>query len=220
MGLEYRINNLLVLKLENNKTNIYINGELFRQCKYLLLNLSPKDFHKFDEIESIDEAFKLYNKMDRTHERKKKVLDSKTEFLGHCSNLQAWYEHNYDLRILHSSLSFPLLRSLSMAGDIKAKMVLKELVAERILSNNVNTILYLLEEDYLFLYELEELELLFEQIDIEDQIPLKTKNSRINKKQIALKKINALINRKRIVEKLKQRKKLNINLEERGWRRY
>lgn len=218
--LEYQINGSITLKLENNKTNIYVNGKLFNQCKYLLLNLSPKDFNKFDEIESIDEAFKIYHKIDRKHEKDKTVLDPKEEFVGHCSNLQAWYENGYDLRILHSSLSFPLLRVLSIAGDLKAKMVLKELVTERILSKNVNTILYFLEEDYLFLFELEELEMLFNEIDFEEQIPLKTKNYKVNKQNIALKKINALIYRKRIANSLKEKKVIKINLEKRGWRRY
>ena len=67
--------------------------------------------------------------MDKAHERDKTVLDPKTEFIGHCSNLQAWYENGYNLGILHSSLSFPLLKVLSMEGDSRAKMVLKELVA-------------------------------------------------------------------------------------------
>lgn len=223
MGTEYKINGKLVLKLENNKTNIYVNGELFNQCKYLLLNLSPKDFYKFDEIESIDEAFQIYNRMDRTHERDKTILDPKEEFIGHCSNLHAWYENNYDLRILHSSLSFPLLKALAKGGDSRARIILKELVAEKISSRNIQTILYLLEEDYLFLFELEELEMLRDELleDYEEQIPLRTRaNKQMNLINLALKKIQALINRKRIVNNLKERKVININLEERNWRKY
>ena len=53
---EFKINDFLTLKLEACKTNIYLNGELFNQCKYLMLNIPIEDTRRFDEIESIDEA--------------------------------------------------------------------------------------------------------------------------------------------------------------------
>ena len=34
---EFQINKLITVKLEERKTNIYIAGDKFRQCKYLLL---------------------------------------------------------------------------------------------------------------------------------------------------------------------------------------
>ena len=64
--------------------------------------------------------------MDKNHEQEHSLIDPETEFMGHCSNLQAWYEYDYDLRILHSSLSIPLLKKLAFLGDKKAIIRLKE----------------------------------------------------------------------------------------------
>ena len=40
---EFSINEFLKLKLEKNKTVIYIAGEPFKQCKYLLLNIAVEE---------------------------------------------------------------------------------------------------------------------------------------------------------------------------------
>jgi len=42
--------------LENGKTNIYIEGKLFKQCKFLLLFIPTEDVLSLEEINSIDEA--------------------------------------------------------------------------------------------------------------------------------------------------------------------
>jgi hypothetical protein len=160
---EFRINDHLTLKLIRGKTMIFIDDKPFNQCKYLLLNLTQKDFAKFDEIESIDEAFEIYNKIDKIHERAHYLIDPKSEFIGHCSNLQAWYEHGYDLRILHSSLSIPLLKKLAFLGDNQAIIRLKESIATRIASKNFNTIIFYLNEKYFKLFSSEELEVIFEE---------------------------------------------------------
>jgi hypothetical protein len=160
---EFRINEHLTLKLIKGQTEIYIDEEPFHQCKYLLLNLTQKDFKEFDEIDSIDEAFEIYNKMEKNHERNHDLIDPESEFIGHCSNLQAWYEHDYDLRILHSSLSIPLLKKMALLGDKKAIIRLKESIATRIASRNHNTIIFYLNEKYLSLFSNEELEVMFDE---------------------------------------------------------
>jgi hypothetical protein len=38
-------------------------------------------------------------------------------FWAHCSNLETWGENNYDTRLIHSNLAFPLLKKLTEAGD-------------------------------------------------------------------------------------------------------
>jgi hypothetical protein len=160
---EYRINDHLTLKLIRGQTEIYIDEKPFHQCKYLLLNLTQKDFADFEHIDSIDEAFKIYNKMDKNHERDHDLIDPESEFIGHCSNLQAWFEYDYDLRILHSSLSIPLLKKLAFLGDKKAMIRLKESIATRIASRNFNSIIFYLNEKYLKLFSNEELEVMFEE---------------------------------------------------------
>jgi len=215
----YKINDNITLKLENDRTNIYINGEKFNHCKYLLMNLEAKKIPEYDDFESIDDVFEHYS---RKNERSKFILEPKQEFIGHCSNLQVWVENDYNVNILHTSLSFPLLVRLSYLGDNKAKIALKEEIAIRLLSGNKNTVLYFLEEDYLFLFELEELEFLFKEIDIsDDEISQKindliyekkiTNKMKVNelkllfrevgiKNQKILKSINKLIYRKRIIK--------------------
>jgi len=160
---EFRINEHLKLKLIKGQTFIYVDEKPFHQCKYLLLNLTQKDFKNFEHIDSIDEAFQIYNKMEKNHERDHAMIDPVSEFIGHCSNLQAWYEYDYDLRILHSSLSIPLLKKLALLGDNKAIIRLKESIATRIATKNFNTIIFYLNEEYLELFSKEELEVMFEE---------------------------------------------------------
>ena len=141
-----KINDHLSLRLENNKTNIYVGGRLFSQCKYLLLDISKGKSSELKKVESIDEAeAKLNKNMELDHS----IISPKTEFWGHCSNLQAWYENNYDTRLLHRNLAFPLLRELVKEGDILAKKVFKKEVAKRLESGYPSVVLYLIEEDYL-----------------------------------------------------------------------
>jgi hypothetical protein len=72
------------------------------------------------------------------------TITPEQEFWGHCSNLQAWYEHDYDTRLLHSNLAFPLLKALVDAGDTKAKTMLKTEIAERFESGHPNVIISIL----------------------------------------------------------------------------
>jgi len=142
----FKINDHLSLRLENGKTNIYVGEKLFKQCKYLLLNIQKNNISEFKKIESIDEAeIKLNNKMEMDHN----IILPETEFWGHCSNLQAWAESNYDTRMLHRNIAFPLLRELVKEGDILAKKVFNQEVAKRLESGYPSVVLYLIEEDYL-----------------------------------------------------------------------
>ncbi|KKM08312.1 hypothetical protein LCGC14_1725100, partial [marine sediment metagenome] len=36
---DFVINKYITLKLEDGKTNIYVNGQIFDQCKFLFLNI-------------------------------------------------------------------------------------------------------------------------------------------------------------------------------------
>ncbi len=83
---EFEINEYITLKLENGKTNIYVTGELFRQCKYLLLEIPKSEISDFDEVESIDKAAE---RLDKSLEPKEGIridnIPLKVEFWGHCS---------------------------------------------------------------------------------------------------------------------------------------
>ncbi len=160
---EFEINEYITLKLELGETNIYINNEFFNQCKFLLLELPLNEISKFDEIMSIDEAAKILDHSMEGQGNKSNYITPETEFWGHCSNLQVWNESNYDTRLLHSNLSFPLLKKLSEVGDQTAKQVFREEIATRIKSKSKSVINFLLEERYLDNFKKEELEVVFEE---------------------------------------------------------
>jgi len=128
----------------------------------LLLNMSSDNFKYYNVIESMDEAAE---KLDRSMEgrgSRTQYLSPETEFWGHCSNLQAWYESNYDTRILHRNLAFPLLKALAEAGDKLAKTVFKEQLALRLESGYPSVVLFLINQGYLNYLAEEELDTVLE----------------------------------------------------------
>jgi len=143
---EFKINKYLSLKLEDDITNIYINGIEFLQCMYLLLSKKFDEIEDLSEIKSVDE---MSDYLDRSMEAGNYSIPSEVEFWGHCSNLQVWYENNYDTRLIHSNLAFPLLKKLSDLGDPIALKVFKEEIAKRLESGHRPVIEYLIEEDYI-----------------------------------------------------------------------
>ncbi|MBD3194893.1 MAG: hypothetical protein GF317_07560 [Candidatus Lokiarchaeota archaeon] len=146
---EFKINEYLTLKLENNQTNIYVNDILFNQCKYLLFNIPIEKISDFDNINSIDEISEYYNQsLDRWREKDFSITPE-TEFLGHCSNLQVWYEYDYNTRLLHSSLSFPLLKRLTEVGDEKAERAFKQEIISRYINGNETVRQFLSYEGYI-----------------------------------------------------------------------
>jgi len=162
---EFKINEFLSLRLEEGKTFIYVKDVRFDQCKFLLLDISTDQTRSIDEIESIDEAAE---KLDRSLEvgEGSRRIPPETEFWGHCSNLQAWYEHEYNTRLLHRNLAFPLLRRLADCGDPLAKKVFKEEIAKRFESGFLPVVLYLMKEKYLHYFIPEELNVLMTKDEI------------------------------------------------------
>jgi len=150
----YRINKYLTLKCENGKTNTYIKGKLFQQCKSLLLKIRKDKTKDIPNINSIDEAAEKLN-----YERKEDSnpeIEPNEEFWAHCSNLQVWAEHDYDSRLMHSNLAFPLLKKLSEVGNLKAKNMFKEEIIYRFYHGTEKVQEYLIEEGYLDLINDEE----------------------------------------------------------------
>ena len=156
---KFIVNKHIMVKLEEDKTNIYIKGELFRQCKYLLLNVQIDDIRSLDEIKSIDELVDKYGeRSEETFHNMKYKLSAEEEFVGHCSNMQMFAESGYDTKYLRANLAFPLLKKLSEVGDPKANKVFKEEIAKRLEDPNINVFLFLLEEGYLDVFNKEQLE--------------------------------------------------------------
>ena len=168
---EFIINKYLKLRLEYGNTNIYVGGRLFMQCKYLLLDIPVTNIRDYSEIESIDEAAE---KLDRSMERgkpRKYHLSPDIEFWGHCSNLQVWYENDYDTRILHRNLAFPLLKALVKAGDHLAKKIFKEEITLRLVSGYPSVVQHLINQAYLQYLNKEELNTLLEDRNFIKNLP-------------------------------------------------
>jgi len=155
---EFKINQYITLKLKLGKTFIYVNGKKFLQCVRLALNIQKSNAQMYDEINSIDEAADIYAKhifQNRIIPEAREItsqghdITAEQEFWGHCSNIQAWVEHDYDTRMLKSNVSFPLLRQLTRAGDLMAKKVFKEEIALRIEDGYPSVVQYLINEGYL-----------------------------------------------------------------------
>ncbi len=162
----FEVSKYLTLKLEDNKTNIYINGELFKQCKYVLMRKKVYELEDLLELESVDELAEksiddIAEKLDHSLEGIEPELieiPAETIFWVHCSNMEIWEENNYDTRFLHSNLAFPLLKKLAEVDDPKARKVFKEEIAKRLETGSRNVVQYLTREKYTEYLNFEELE--------------------------------------------------------------
>lgn len=163
---EYKVNEFLSLKLENGITNIYVKNRQFRQCMYLLLNIPTDRIRDYEEIDSIDKAAEHLDRSMEGNRSGQYGIDPEVEFWGHCSNITAWAENGYDTRILHRNLAFPLLKRLVEVGDPQARKVFKEEIALRLSSNHPTVINYLIQENYLRHLSSQELESIFDDINL------------------------------------------------------
>jgi len=212
---KFKVNDYIKLKLEDNKTNIYINEEMFKQCKYLLLNISYNDVVSLDEIDSIDKAVETLGHSLELNKRNIIKIPPEVEFWGHCSNLQVWVENNYDTRLLLSNLAFPLLKKLTEVGDPIARKVFKDEIIKRILSYELNVIRFLIGEGYFKYFDSKEIEILLDEIGegidkmpIENAIRYLDIIARRNiEDRLLIKHINTFANR---IEKLSNEQVLDL----------
>ena len=157
--IKFQINEFIELRLEDGRSNIYVDNQYFRQSKYVLLRKTLVEIENEGilDVDSIDE---LAGKLDHSLKQKlPEVIDipAETQFWVHCSNIQAWAEHDYDSKMLHSNLSFPLLKRLTEVGDLKALRVFKDEIAERFASKHEPVSLFLIKGGYLNFFNDEEL---------------------------------------------------------------
>ncbi|MHA1461110.1 MAG: hypothetical protein ACTSO8_06470, partial [Promethearchaeota archaeon] len=130
--------------LENGKTYIYINDKRYIQCLKLLLTLRKE--HQFDSIDQME--FSNLHRVKDSHETTVGIT-AEEEFTAHCSSLQAFAENNYDTKLLHRSISFPLLKKLYEVGDPIAQKIFVSELKKRCENGHPRTILFLIEDNYL-----------------------------------------------------------------------
>ncbi|MBD3212408.1 MAG: leucine-rich repeat protein [Candidatus Lokiarchaeota archaeon] len=143
------INNLIYLRFNEGKTQIYIGGEPFKHCKYLLLQIPDHDFYDTEKIRSIDDAEHHYSNKLENDDPEEFNISPETEFWAHCSNLQAWAEKDYNSHLLHRNLAFPLLKRLTELGDKKARKRFSEEILFRYMEGDNAVQSYLAAEGYL-----------------------------------------------------------------------
>ncbi len=164
--LTYRISEHLSLKLKRDKSDgenprfvIYVDDKPFLSCMCLLFTIEKDKIHNLDNISSIDELDEN-DERDADYYISVDEIPAEERFWAHRSNIQAWVVHNYDTRLLHRNLAFPLLKKLTEAGDLTAKKVFKEEIAKRYSSGHPSVQEYLKEEGYLNFLSEEELAIL------------------------------------------------------------
>jgi hypothetical protein len=144
---EFYVNEYITLKLKNGKTIIYVAGERFRQCKYLLINIPTEKIGLYEEFKSIDEVAKKLDPSLEDQNQRIRNISPETEFWAHSSNLQTWYESGYNPDLLHSNIAFPLLKKLTDAGDQLSKQVFIEEITKRIITGHIRVIEFFFEEN-------------------------------------------------------------------------
>lgn len=154
---EFTVNEYISLKLERNKTNIYVGGELFNQCKYVLLRKIVYEIEDFlEDIDSVDDLAEYLDHSLEGPDPEPIDIPPETRFWVHCSNMQVWAENNYDTRSLHRNLAFPLLKRLTEIGVPLAKKVFKKEVAKRFTTCHYPVMKFLIREEYLESFSYEE----------------------------------------------------------------
>jgi len=158
---------LEVILTDDDKIEIRINGERFMQCTHVLTTIHT------DEIENV----LLLESVDEIQTENTTVIDVDTRFFVHRSNLQAWVENCFDTRMLHSNLSFPILKRLVEIGVVK-ETLLKEEVAKRFECGNDAIRDFLILNDYTKLLTKKELRsILPPECDILREIEIETNGS-------------------------------------------
>ena len=116
---------------------------------FLLLNRLSLDKidNYINDFKSVDDAA---TNLDHSLEKEicEEDIPADTEFWAHCSNLQVWVENEYNTRLLHRNLAFPLLQKLTECGDSFAKIKFKEEIVKRFESGISTVVKYLLENEY------------------------------------------------------------------------
>ncbi len=140
----FNVNKYINLKLIGNKTIIYVSGIPFKQCKNLDFDYEAFKSNTSGDFKPYNEKFKEKNNSIKNAN----IIPPEAEFWGHCSIIQFWVENNYDTRLLHYTLAFPLLKKLAEAGDRIALRVFKREIESRLKTGNPTVVNYLTKENY------------------------------------------------------------------------
>lgn len=151
MSVQFRVSPYIVLRLEGTKSVIYICDKKLLVCKDLLLEVSESNVGFYNSFNSVDEI------IDSSAPGLNLEISPEVEFWGHCSNIQAWVENNYDTKLLDKRIAFPILKELSESGVVRARSIFKEQLIERLKSGGYNILIFFLNQEYLKIFNEHEL---------------------------------------------------------------
>jgi hypothetical protein len=140
------INDLLDVRNVKGKTFVYVNGAKFDRCSYVMVTSSIHSLHDVNSVDDLVRKSRRRDDMVSTEGLDPLQLyilygiTPRTQLIAHASNIQAWAEHGYDTRLLHSNLSFPLLKKLAKSGDKIAQKVIEKEIINRIYSGSESVI--------------------------------------------------------------------------------
>lgn len=164
----FKINELVELRLIGKETYIYVNNKRLFACKSLLLNIPKMGIR---EIKSMDEAVMLFE----STEKEQYKISPEEEFIGHCSNIQVFFENGLNTDLISSNVAFPLLKALVDNKYKPALRVFKEEIAKRFNEGTYNSRMFLFLQGYLY-YLTEEEKQLLKGYDLESKNILETIN--------------------------------------------
>lgn len=164
----FKLNKYLSVRFRKGETIIYVKREPFIACKYLFMNAPIDSISSFASIDQMSEQ--LNGQLERELTREDVGLLPKEEFRGHCSNLHAWVEYDYDTCLLHRNLAFPLLKELANVGDAQAEEMFSLEVIRRFKSRYPTVQKYLILEEYLKPLTHTVLEELIDHVDDKDAL--------------------------------------------------
>ena len=142
----FLVNDYISLRLMFSKTLIYVCNELFLSCQKIALSIAPNEFEDYTDFTDIDDAISFYKSHTQT-DGKQISVSPEEEFWGHCSNLQAWVENDYNTCVLSKNISFPLLKELFVRGIKRFTPIFKRELIERIKIGGNNILSYFLHKN-------------------------------------------------------------------------
>ncbi|MEX2755591.1 MAG: leucine-rich repeat domain-containing protein [Candidatus Sigynarchaeota archaeon] len=140
----FRVNEHLSLRLVDPAiVQVLVDDKPVDVCKHVIVTI-PADAEG-DSIDELVDAARAAGTVDGEMGRDGPVIPPETAFWAHCSNVQAWADHDYDTRLIDSRLAFPLLRKLAAAGDAAARRALGREIDSRLAAGYWPTIIAILE---------------------------------------------------------------------------
>ncbi|MHA1997863.1 MAG: leucine-rich repeat domain-containing protein [Promethearchaeota archaeon] len=132
---KYKISDLIELWLVINDTFIVVGEKVINMCKRLAITLDEEMLEATRDLDDLDDIIYVTNNISpkfKRHFKTRELVSGEEEFWAHCSNVQAWYDMGYDMRVIDSRLGARILKAVSDAGDPDAKMIFQAQMRDRL----------------------------------------------------------------------------------------